>query len=86
MNGKPISGVLIDGGAVLNMMSYSMVKKLGKSYKDLKDTNMIMSNIIRGSTPALSVLIVELKVGFRTTNTVFLVVDAKLRYTILLGR
>ena len=47
MNGKPISGVLIDGGAVLNMMSYNMVKKLGKSYKDLKDTNMIMSNIIR---------------------------------------
>ena len=47
---------------------------------------MTMSNFTRGGTLALGFLIVELTVGTRTTNTVFFVVDAKLGYTILLGR
>ena len=48
INGKPISQVLIDGGAILNVMPYSIVKKLGKSHKDLKETNMTMSNFTGG--------------------------------------
>ena len=36
INGKPISRVLINGEAMLNMMSYSIVKRLGKSCKDFK--------------------------------------------------
>ena len=86
MNGKPISRVLIDKGAVLNVMPYNTVTKLRKSCKDLKETNMTMSNFTRGSTSILGFLIVELTVGSKTTNTMFFVVDAKPRYTILLGR
>ena len=86
MNGNPISRVLIDGGAMLKMMPYSTVKKLGKSCKDLKETNMIMSNFTSESTLALGFLIAELTVGFRTTDAVFFVVDAKLGYIILLGK
>ena len=63
-----------------------MIKKLGKSSKDLKETNMTMSNFTRESTPILGFLIVELTVGSKTTNNVFFVVDTKLGYTILLGR
>ena len=86
VNGKPISKVLIDGGVVLDVMPYSMVKKLGKSHKDLKETNITMPNFIGESTLALGFFIAELTVGSKTTNTVFFVVDAKLRYNILLGR
>ena len=86
VNGKPIYKVLIDGGAMLNVMPYTMVNKLGKSCKDLKETNMTMSNFTRGSTPALGFLITEPIVGSRTTNTIFFVVDAKTGYNILLGR
>ena len=86
VNGKPISRVLIDGGAILNVMPYSTIKKLRKSHKDLKGTNMTMSNFTGGSTPALGFLITKLIVGSKITNTVFFVVDAKPRYTILLGR
>ena len=86
VNGKPINRILIDGEAVLNIIPYSMVKKLGKSRKDLKETNMTMFNFTGGSTPILGFLIAELIVGSRTTNTVFFVVDAKPGYTILLGR
>ena len=86
INGKPISRLLIDGGAVLNVMPYSTVKKLKRSRKNLKETNMTMSNFTSESTLALSFLIAKLRVGSRTTNKMFFVVDAKLRYTILLGR
>ena len=86
VNEKPITRVLIDGGVVFNMMPYSTVEKLGKSHKDLKKTNMTTSNLIEGSTPALGFLIAELIVGSRITNTLFFVVDARPRYTILLGR
>ena len=86
VNGKPISKVLIDGGAVLNVMPYNTVKKLGKSRKDLKEMNMTMSNFIRGSTPTIGFLIAEQTVGSRTTNTVFFMVDAKPGYTILLRK
>ena len=86
MNGKHISRVLIDEGAVLNVMPYNTVKKLGKSHKDLKETNMTMSNFIGGSTLVLSFLIAKLTVGSRITNTMFFIVDAKLGYAILLGK
>ena len=86
VNGRPISRVLIDGGAVLNVMSYSSVKKLGKSRKDLKKTNMTMSNFTRGSTLALGFLVAKLTVGSKTANNILFVVDAKPGYTILLGR
>ena len=63
VNGNPINRVLINGGALLNVMPYSMVKKLWKSYKDLKEINMTMSNFTRGSTPVLGFLITELIVA-----------------------
>ena len=69
----------------MNMMSYSTVKKLGKSRKNLKETNMTISNFTGGSTLALGFLITELTMESGITNTVFFMVDAKLGYTILLG-
>ena len=86
VNGKLINRVLIDIGAVPNIMPYNIVKGLGQSRKDLKETNMTMSNFIGGSTLALGFFInTKLIVGFRITNTMIFVVDAKSRYTILLG-
>ena len=51
VNGKSISRILTDGGVVLNVMPCSTVNKLGKNHKDLKETNMTMSNFIGGSIP-----------------------------------
>ena len=86
VNGKPVNGVLIDEGAMLNVIPRSKVKRLGKSHKDNKETNMTVSNFTERSTPALGFLIAELKVRSRTTNIVFFIVDAKLGYVMLLGR
>ena len=53
INGKPVSKVLINREAVLNVMPFSTIKRLGKNHKDLKQTNMTISNFTRGCTPAL---------------------------------
>ena len=71
---------------MLNVMPYSTIKRLGKSYKDLKETNMTMLNFTRGSTLTLGCLIAELIVRSRITNTMFFMVNAKPGYDMLLGR
>ena len=86
INEKPISRVLVDGEVVFNVMPYSAVEKLRKSHKDLKKTNIVLSNFTGESTLALGVLIAELTVGSKTTNTLFFVINGKPGYTILLGR
>ena len=71
---------------MLNVMPYNTVKRFGKSCKNLKETNMTMSNFNGESSLALGFLIAKLAVGSRITNTVFFIVDAKPRYVVLLGR
>ena len=70
----------------MNVMPVGILKKLGKSQKDLKETNMKMTNFIRESIDALGFYIAELTVGTKTSTTVFFVVDAKPGYSLLLGR
>jgi hypothetical protein len=45
INGKPISRMLVDGGAIVNLMSYSLFKKLGGSDEELIKTNMTISGV-----------------------------------------
>jgi hypothetical protein len=45
INGKPISRMLVDGGAIINLMPYSLLKKLGGSDEELIKTNMTISGI-----------------------------------------
>ena len=35
VDGKPVTKMLVDGGAVVNIMPYAMLRKLGKSSEDL---------------------------------------------------
>ena len=45
INGKTISRMLIDGGAIVNLMPYSLYKKLGGTDKELIKTNMTVSSV-----------------------------------------
>ena len=40
INGRPISRMLVDGGAIVNLMPYSLYKKLGRLDEELIKTNM----------------------------------------------
>jgi len=43
INGKPVSRMLVDSGAIVNLMPYSLYKKLGGTDKELIKTNMMVS-------------------------------------------
>ena len=50
VDGKPMSKMLVDGGASVNLMSYTTFCKLGKGPKDLIETDMMLKNF-RGPRP-----------------------------------
>ena len=45
INGKPVTGMLVDGGAIVNLMPYSLYKKLGRKDEELIKTNMTVSGV-----------------------------------------
>jgi hypothetical protein len=45
INGKPISWMLVDGGAIVNLMPYTLFKKLGGSDEELVKTNMTVNKV-----------------------------------------
>ena len=64
VNGKPISRMLMDGGVIVNLMPYSLYKKLGGKDEELIKTNMTVSGV-GGCDPigAKGVASMELTVG-----------------------
>ena len=62
LNVKPISRMLVDGGAIVNLMPYSLYKKLGGKDEELIKTNMTVSGVGGGdcwrslSTPFVTCL------------------------------
>jgi hypothetical protein len=66
INGKPISRMLMDGGAIVNLIPYSLFKKLGGSNDELIKTNMTVSGVVGGEPMgAKGVISMELTVGRR---------------------
>jgi hypothetical protein len=45
IDGKPVSRMLIDGGAVFNLMPYSVFKKLGREDDELVKTNLTLNGV-----------------------------------------
>nr|ABA97233.1 retrotransposon protein, putative, unclassified [Oryza sativa Japonica Group] len=75
VNGKPMSKMMIDGGAA----------KLGRNAEDLIKTNMVLKDFGGNPSETKGVLNVELTVGSTTIPTTFFVIDRKGSYNLLLG-
>ena len=50
VDGKPMSKMLVDGGASINLMPYTTFCKLGKGPEDLIETNMMLKDF--GGNPS----------------------------------
>jgi hypothetical protein len=87
INGKPISHMLVDAGAIVNLMLYSLFKRLGGSDDDLIKTNMTV-NGVGGGEPmgAKGVISLELTVGSKTLATEFFVAETQGNFSLILGR
>ena len=44
VDGKPMSKMLVDGGASVNLMPYTTFRKLGKGSEDLIETDMMLKD------------------------------------------
>nr|AAT93985.1 putative polyprotein [Oryza sativa Japonica Group] len=77
VDGKPVSRMLVDGGAAVNLMPYSLFKKLGREDDELKKTNMILNGFNGEPTEARGIFSAELTVGNKTLPTAFFIVDVQ---------
>ena len=81
-----VNKVLVDGGAAINLMSQSLLKKIGKCDTYLKPHNIVLSNYEGKAGFSLGALQVNLTVGFVTRSTLFMVVPSNANFNFLLGR
>ncbi len=86
VDGKPMTKMLVDGGAAVNIMPYSVFRKLGKGEEDLTPTDMMLKDFEGVVTPARGALSVDLTVGSKTLPTTFFIINGKGSFNILLGR
>jgi hypothetical protein len=86
LDGTPISWMLINGGAIIILLSYSFFKKMGKSDEELIKANMTI-NSVGGGDPigAKGVASMELTVGSKTLATTFFITEVQGNYSVILG-
>jgi hypothetical protein len=86
INGYPVNKMLVDTGALVNIMSYLVLHRLGRSAEDLIKTNVTVSNFNGQASEVQGVLNVDLTMGSKTVPTSFFIVSNKSTYTVLLER
>ena len=86
VDGKPMSKILVDGGAFVNLLPYTTFRKLGKGIEDLIETDMMLKDFRGNASKTRGAMNVELTIGSKTLLTTFFVIDGKGSYSLLLGR
>jgi hypothetical protein len=86
INGKPISWMLVDKGVIVNLMSYSLFKKLRGLDEELIKTNLTVSGVGGGEPMgAKGVVSMELTIGSKSLTTAFFVTETQGNFSLILG-
>jgi hypothetical protein len=79
--------MLVDNGAIVNVMTYALYKKLGGTDKELVKTNMTITGVGGGAPiPARGIANMELTIRSKTLATTFFITDVQGSYSLILGR
>lgn len=81
-----INKILVNGGAMINLMPHFMLKKIGQFDIHIKPHNMVLSNYEGKIGYTFGVIQVDLIVGTIIRPTMFMVIASKADYNMLLGR
>lgn len=81
-----VNKVFVDEGVAVNLMPYTLFKKMGKADEDLRQHNMVLSNYKGKTSNIMRVVQIDLAVGTTTRSTIFMVIDSKANFNLLLGR
>jgi hypothetical protein len=85
LDGVPVSRMLVDGDACVNIMPCLVFEKLGYMDEELMKTNMTLRGFSGEASKAKGIVSMELTVGSKTIPMVFFVMKVKGRYKLLLG-
>jgi hypothetical protein len=85
IDGKPMTKMLVDGGATVNLMPYTTFCKLGKGLEDLLETDMMLKDFGGNASKTREAVNIELTIGSKTLPITFFVFDGKGTYSLLLG-
>jgi hypothetical protein len=75
--GKPMTKMLVDGGAVVNLMPYTTFYKLGKGLEDLLKMDMMLKDFGGNASKTRGAVNVKLTIGSMTLPTTFFVIDGR---------
>jgi hypothetical protein len=79
--------MLVHGGVAINLMPYSLYRKLGKQDDELVKTNMMFSGVgTHNSIKAKEVTSVKLIILTKTLVATFFDADVEGNYSLILGR
>ncbi|CAL2238575.1 unnamed protein product [Prunus armeniaca] len=76
----------MDGGLALNIMPKSTMMKLGITMDELSRSRLMIQGFNQGGQRVMGMIRIELVIGDSKSNTLFLVIDAKTYYNLLLRR
>ena len=77
VDGKPMSKMLMDRGASVNLMPYTTFRKLGKGPGDLIQTDMMLKDFGGNASKTRGAINAELIIGSKTLLTTFFIIDGK---------
>ena len=75
VDGKPMSKMLVDGGASINLMPYTTFCKLGKGPGDLNEIDMMLKDFGGNASKTWGAMNVEQTIGSKTLLTTFFIID-----------
>jgi hypothetical protein len=81
-----VNKVLIDGGAPVNLMPYSLLNKIGKYDTNHHDHKIVLSKYEGKNCHSWGAIQVDVAIGSSIKPTLFIVVPSKVNYNMLLGR
>jgi hypothetical protein len=85
IDGRPISRIIDDGGVVVNLMSYSMFKKLGREDDELIQTNLTLKGVGDNPMESRGVISMELTVGSKLFAIAFFIIEVQGNYSVIWG-
>jgi hypothetical protein len=86
INGKPVNNMLVDSETMVNLMPYSLYKKLGEIDEELIKTKRMVRGV-GGGKPILTTRFALMKLTIRnkTLATTFFVAEVQGSYNLILG-
>ena len=82
VDGQPMTKILIDDWAAINIMPYAVYRKLGKGDQDLTETDMMLKDFEGNVSPVKGAICVDLTIGSKILPTTFFVISGKGAYNL----